>query len=185
MLAHGRYSYGWVMTRTVQKELWKKYKQTSYLGWLTTNTLRAVQEVLENDYWMRLWIIQEFVLARTILIRSGTLQACGDTVRHLTRMLVDDHYCSEIAQIWEMMELRSKSIISGYDRDWPCDSNDVPTYGAVGRFSWQEVIRLVRSAKCADVRDRVYGMLSLVGGGIDVNVFYGMVDVDYNAFPRR
>jgi hypothetical protein len=125
------------------------------------------------------------VLARNILIRSGTLQVCGDTVRHLTRMLVDDHYCSEIAQIWEMMELRSKSIISGYDGNWPCDSNDVPTYGAVGRFSWQEVIRLVRSAKCADVRDRVYGMLSLVGGGIDVNTFSGMVDVDYNAFPRR
>lgn len=122
MLAHGRYSYGWVMTKTVQKELWKKYKHTSHLGRLTTNTLRAVQEVLENDYWTRLWIIQEFVLAHTILIRSGTLQVCGDTVRHLTRMLVNDDYSSEIAQIWEMMELRSKSIVSGYDRNWPCDS---------------------------------------------------------------
>lgn len=123
--------------------------------------LEAFQKIVSNQYWSRLWIVQEYVLAGTVLIMSGTAQVHGAHFRELVRDVAhadSSSPASAIAQIWPILRARRRLTI-GY-------------YGGSFRFTWQDLMRLSKKLQCKDVRDRVYGMLSMVKQEVRIKVDY-------------
>jgi hypothetical protein len=93
--------------------------------------LRAFQKIVSNQYWTRLWIIQEFVLARTVVLMSGAGKLSGTDFRELARDVAQLDESPAIARIWPFMTARRRitAAHSPWDRDLP-------------RYTWQDLMRL-------------------------------------------
>ncbi|KAK3071906.1 hypothetical protein LTR53_007783 [Teratosphaeriaceae sp. CCFEE 6253] len=126
---------------------------------------RALTALLNNTYWGRLWIIQEIALASqvTILIDGSAvafldlwlaamvlttgLETSGQFVVNALQATADNtntHLYATIVSI----ELVQRALRQDRER-W---------------FTWPTMLTgLARSASCEDPRDRVFGMLGLIG----------------------
>ncbi|KAF4635896.1 hypothetical protein G7Y89_g2193 [Cudoniella acicularis] len=107
----------------------------------------AVRTLCNRGYWRRVWIIQELLLAREIII------LCDTRLLH-----------------WEWLDTASSKL------QFPSSANFIlnkraevlllrQTAGNTytrPHFSLTDLMRMVRDFKCTDIRDRVFGMLGLV-----------------------
>jgi hypothetical protein len=100
----------------------------------------ALRELCERSYWSRLWILQEFVLAREIGIWCGNETASYDSLHHLLMEFHSLRY-TPAAKILYSRRVR------GYSSH---------------RMSVEELLDEFRDMECMDVRDRVYALLSLL-----------------------
>jgi hypothetical protein len=123
----------------------------------TMSDLQAFQKIVSNQYWSRLWIIQEFVLVRTVIIMSGSEYVIGAHFRELARDVARSDSSLGIARIWPFMTARRR-LTAAYMQRRTAKS----FYGPELQYTWQDVMKLAKKAECKDVRDRVYGMLSMV-----------------------
>jgi hypothetical protein len=123
--------------------------------------LRAFQKIVSNQYWTRLWIIQEFVLARTVVLMSGAGQLSGTDFRELARDVAQLDESPAISRIWPFMKARRR-ITAAY----------APGVRDLPHYTWQDLMRLSKKAECRDARDRVYGMLSMVKRQVRIKVDY-------------
>jgi hypothetical protein len=123
--------------------------------------LQAFQKIVSNQYWTRLWIIQEFLLARTVVLMSGAGRLSGTDFRELARDVARLDESPAIARIWPFMTVRRR--ITAAHSPW---GRDLPSY------TWHDLMRLSRKAECKDARDRVYGMLSMVKSQVRIEVDY-------------
>lgn len=140
----------------------------------TMSELQAFQKIVANRYWSRLWIIQEFVLARTVVIMSGSEQVSGAHFRELARDVAHWDKSPAIARIWPFMAARRR-LTAAYmlqrdqmGKDLFANRPSAPEL----QYTWQDVIRLVKKAECKYVRDRIYGMLSMVRHQVRIDVDY-------------
>jgi hypothetical protein len=103
-----------------------------------------------RPYWLRLWIIQEVILARSITIIFRDKQVSWDAMMNATRRLREPSKRTQ--RVLDLDDLRH-------------------TIGHRG-WIWKDVVPLFRSAKCADTRDRAYGMLGLVDESVQIQADY-------------
>jgi hypothetical protein len=115
----------------------------------------------ENEYWKRLWIVQEFILAQSIEIWSGMgrlTKRAYDSNRllpwcrhpHVGVNEGSSYYPARPKLLTEIEILREEHHLRQ-------SSQAIPYY-----FSYVNLFSKVRASLCADVRDRVYGMLGLM-----------------------
>jgi len=91
-------------------------------------------------YWQRLWIIQEVVLARKILVIFNNQSYNWNSLIHIAKQLKEPSQSTR--RVLRIQEIRQRSKTQSW--------------------RWNDVLTLLRSSRCTDVRDKAYGMLGLV-----------------------
>jgi len=91
-------------------------------------------------YWQRLWIIQEVVLARRILVIFKNDCYDWNNLIHIAKQRKEPSQST--LRVLRIEEIRQLSRTQSW--------------------RWTDVLTLLRSSRCTDVRDKAYGMLGLV-----------------------
>ena len=109
--------------------------------------LQAFQNIVSNQYWSRLWIIQEFVLARKVVIMSGSKQVSGALFRELARDVAQSDNSLAIARIWPFMTARRRLTAAHMQQRMaygPSLQGNSPFFDPSLQYTWQDVMRLAK-----------------------------------------
>lgn len=121
---------------------------------------QSVERVLQAEYWSRLWIVQEFVLGRSVELWSGEYRLDGDAFAIIlcpeTTASSNRVYVRRIMQPVDQIEL-AMAVIT-------CRHEHHLTKPQLGRLYWRSsvLVQRFKRSKCADVRDRLFGLLGLI-----------------------
>lgn len=101
----------------------------------------------QHRYWQRLWVVQEVLVAKSLILRWGSEKVDWDRL-HVFLDATKDHqrFCN--SKYRNMLYL-----IDGRERHQLNGSN---------KLNWTEALRISQGTFCEDTRDRVYGLLGLV-----------------------
>jgi len=131
-----------------------------------------ILELCTNEYWNRLWVMQEILLAN----KSSSRVICGDYKlpwsdfsRFIFRSSPATMLPDKRAR-YEKSRLRQLVRDDGYARGYTCDSNEL--------HDIKSALRMSRGTSCFDVRDRVFGILAIVRLGSSYAVDYNMNPVE-------
>ncbi|KAK0618923.1 heterokaryon incompatibility protein-domain-containing protein [Immersiella caudata] len=163
--------------------------QTSLLsGWKGTDAQTSVttlgsaaKQLLEREYWTRLWIIQEVLLAQDHQLLCG-------------------RDCFSAYTFFDAWTQPGRSIIDKFSPpDAPCDKLDfvdvtsTPGYGvllmkfadfpeSVGSFySFYDLFDMFHDRKCVNPYDKIYGLVGIV----TIRGFGTGIEVDYAKSPEQ
>jgi hypothetical protein len=103
----------------------------------------GIEELCEKDYWERLWVVQEFLLAKKLQLWCGNLLVDPEKIKWL--VYTDFKYA-------HLADSCALELLQG--RDWRIASAE--------QLSFKRYLEFGIRMKCADVRDRVYGLLALI-----------------------
>ena len=126
--------------------------------WRDTAEIAAFTYVLHNKYFRRLWIVQEFILAKQIRILVKDVWLVDDTRRPECQSETFYDYIRQNvpASVYRIM----------------CNSSLRRTGGFIHLGILDALDRYVVGNECADPRDNVYGLLGLVDHDQRVTVDY-------------
>lgn len=111
-----------------------------------------LQDMLLADYWERLWIVQEVILARSAFIIAGSVRIDFAKMSHLLGPWTTP--MDESPALKFVMNLFFDHMTEGKSRPIP------------------DLIETYKSQKCYDRRDRIYGILGLSKDLLGFNVNY-------------
>lgn len=128
--------------------------------------------LFDNPYWQRLWIVQEVLLSRHLVVRCGKYQIPWIEVEKLST------FFTPLGRLGFSFGQGRGTIVVDTRRKWleqqpsaaPADGRSTELFErdastpAPGRggFSLLEALRLFMSHDCFDVRDKVFGIMGLV-----------------------
>jgi hypothetical protein len=109
--------------------------------------------ISKSDYWSRLWIVQEFVVNPNLRIGSG-------------RALLDIDAFSQRSESAPFLQRFWMSSLYHFDPTTHrvIYSRQPHTTRKIHQYGWyasHNLIRIFKNSKCADVRDRVFGLVGL------------------------
>jgi hypothetical protein len=107
------------------------------------------QELYKNTYWRRAWVVQEVVLARTLVFLAQNTMTSSNAVRRLIAWLER----SKAKEIQDLINHTKPTIYQGAPRII-------------------ENLELFHYKECSDVRDRIYSVLSVSRDGPQLPVNY-------------
>nr|KAK5436981.1 hypothetical protein LTR18_009346 [Exophiala xenobiotica] len=105
--------------------------------------LQSLASLLKQGYWSRVWIIQEFLLARLIELQYGKVVVAGDNLEKVC--LAMQHLLPQ-GQATDLVNQRTATLRG----DTLLQSQTL-----------ESLIRTYSSSECTDRRDRVFALLSL------------------------
>lgn len=118
-----------------------------------------VQALQASKYWRRIWIIQEYVLAKTVKIQCGARQTSDDRIRHVFGTLDKLRRKRARLDYADIPLLLSTSPMAQIMRHrWLLHAQQIQLQG----HSFQNTFRQFSLGECSDKRDRVYALLALV-----------------------
>ncbi|KAK8249303.1 heterokaryon incompatibility protein-domain-containing protein [Phyllosticta capitalensis] len=112
---------------------------------------RLVRPILTNEYWSRVWIVQEVLVAKDVLVVVGDTEAHLWDLQSLFFIFLDEE-CG----IRNLFEMRNERLLG------PLEATSSSHY------------------RCEREHDRVYGVLGLVDGDRDGTSPIACIEVDYN-----
>lgn len=118
----------------------------------------SLSRLLQMDYWKRLWIVQELSLAHRIHVVLGNKTISWDKLARIGPVSLDGME-GQIPPVWSFLR----------DREVEPRTQYYPKYQ-----SFMVIADYFRSYKCRDVRDRVYGLLSITDHDQSLKVDYGI-----------
>ena len=131
--------------------------------------VHIIQSICSNTYWNRLWIVQEFLVARSVVVLLGEAMIEGELFSAMIALSGDSKYLYPPQSIrkaiskssaWELCKTRHSTLemqrLSGNNQD----------LGQIGhqRRPLLDILGKYACAQCADWHDKVYGLLSLTEG---------------------
>jgi hypothetical protein len=133
-------------------------------------------EIRFNPYWCRAWIVQEVLLARSIMVILPGVRLDYNLIgRAITRSAdltrLDEDAGAQLWSFW--YERRKKACQLTGDPvtvDWIRHQRD-------GVGFW-DLIQMHKKAKCTDERDRIYSLLGLISGDHEFKVDYSESTAD-------
>lgn len=133
----------------------------------------AALEIQENAYWTRLWIVQEVVAARKLKLLCGPAVIMWDAIIVLFRpintifasqRLQHSRFEAGVKDI-DIIRVGSNYESDGFDQERRLRRNQKlalePPYTFKDKFSFTEILKRHSKRRCSDVRDRIFGILSL------------------------
>ncbi|KAJ0426764.1 heterokaryon incompatibility protein-domain-containing protein [Aspergillus carlsbadensis] len=114
----------------------------------------ALSRIWQRTYWTRLWIIQELLLARDVIIFCGSRSMSWSTFE---RLPTKDHAGGEISYVGQRMGSDSPD-----GRHFRRLLKELAERKQARKDETNDLLELVRrfsDSRCSDVRDRVYGLL--------------------------
>ena len=139
--------------------------------------LYALNEMMKQEYWFRLWIIQELVMgAPSVVLRYGdemiswsTLCKGLGTLYHGKNWLFKDRALRA--------ELRSRGISRGKWQTYSIhlvhfDLRQITRSGETGNqyLGFRRLLDIANSADCRDVRDKVFALVGMMSPAIAADV---------------
>lgn len=116
----------------------------------TEHFLIGMEGLLSRTYWTRVWIFQEFVLARELIVRCGNHWISAEMLDWVYESCLNGRVSGEMSN--RLFACPGMSIVkSRANHDRPRKGWDLSTLTTISS-------RL----RCADVRDHVYAMLALL-----------------------
>ena len=119
----------------------------------------ALLRLGRRTYWQRLWIVQE------ILLGSEVILVCGEkelSLRQLASMCAWFNRRTDPSRLLPSALNRQTPMIKIIQAKLSCISESRSIYMSASKPSLWDMLRYVQSSQCADVRDRVYGIVSTV-----------------------
>jgi hypothetical protein len=162
-------------------------------GYTQLNSLssRFLKEFLANKYWSRVWIVQEYVLARKITIRFGECCITGERVEELLNFGEEHRRSEKLSKVflgssaepvllrrWQWHQTSADLITFKRESRWSKEPSQIPQ-GSLSEptliqgWQWppidgkkdlenlEAIVIAFGDAQCADPRDHVYGLLSI------------------------
>ncbi|KAK8191038.1 heterokaryon incompatibility protein-domain-containing protein [Phyllosticta capitalensis] len=137
-------------------------RNTSVRQTIPQETILAAYSVLVNKYWGRIWIVQEIVNARRLVIIVGNFG--------IDFQALEDR-CLALFPPSGFPRLRNLS-------DWRFKHEKLELWSILGSTNWGLF-------KCQRLHDRVYGVLGLVATHPDGTSPVDYIDVDYTKPPAE
>lgn len=147
-----------------------------------SSSIKALDQLLQRDYWGRVWVVQEVALAQDIVVVCGRLRLsfeCFEWAKHAWTRLVHayedlpspTHFDKYLA-IKSLHTLNLEQMMSYRDyRIRACANWDMPP------LPFFDLLASCRHLKCKDPRDRIYALLNL--GGPHTKNFKLLATPDY------
>jgi Heterokaryon incompatibility protein (HET) len=152
----------------------------------TADFIRAFFQLAVRDYWGRLWIVQEIALGDVLLL-CGDKVCSWETISLIEKAMGDAGSVSEEFYFWfkeQFKELGRRSTdlnsIMRLDR---CRT----AMKEQGEMDIMSLMRMGQTVEVTDDRDRVYGLLGLMGPAMSSNIVpdYNMRSMEsYAAFTK-
>jgi hypothetical protein len=109
--------------------------------------------ISKSDYWSRLWIVQEYVVNPILRIGSGRASLDIDAVFQRFESTLS------LERFWMLLPyVRDTTMILVFH------SRQIHSTRTIGHYGWYaspKLIGMFIGSKCADVRDRVFGLVGL------------------------
>jgi hypothetical protein len=128
-----------------------------------------LDELSANDYWSRVWIIQEFVLGRELEIWSGAIRVIGHRLVLIRSSKLSCHGSPESWEEYRIEGAHSYNYLHSTTSILPAAFYCRHAYqGPVGTgrndfyLSLEALPKAFGPAECSDARDHIYGLLPLV-----------------------
>jgi hypothetical protein len=123
-------------------------------------------DLCTNQYWTRTWIVQELLLAKDIRIMYDFGSIDWDAFDQIFMLSLDETFTgTQTRAVTETLERIKKSTFAEFGHDRRLAKSERV-------YSFETLISKYGTAKCSDVRDRVFGFLGLAHDG-------NLVEVDY------
>jgi len=110
----------------------------------------ALYSLMDNEYWKRVWIVQEIMMAREIIVACGQKRVSWESLKHKI------WHTDQVLQSGEVLRLRGSEIVHE-----KLLRQRVKASGAI-ELSLDYLIERYYDQHCADPRDRVFALLGLV-----------------------
>jgi hypothetical protein len=134
----------------------KKYYTTEW----TDQNMRPIRALCNNEYWRRIWVIQEVVLAKEPIIHYGPKTAAFGMLSVILLHVSFDHIDLQIASTSSISLLRHITL-------------------AHQPFDLTSLVFLFSAHEATVVHDKVYALLGLADQGDS------SIDVDYQSSPTE
>ncbi|KAL0936262.1 pectinesterase [Colletotrichum truncatum] len=152
-------------------------------------SFKDAQWLVSRPYWSRIWIVQEFTLARELYILCGSDTLSWPALQQLRPFGMSNrtnlgfkHFSKQENHYSIRKHVNSCTELSNLRRSWQTQSNQPsftdgnPESGA--RPTLTRLLAFCKDYQCTDPRDRVYGLLGLTDtGGKDC------ISADYTISP--
>lgn len=120
-------------------------------------------KLCDRDYWKRTWIVQEFLLAKNVQILCGSKSISWKAFDHVARKSQNTKVYESQNRIGRaaLEQIRGSTFMS-LSRDRKL----------VRGQTLEELLKKYGSTRCADIRDRVFGLVGLANDGHLIQVDY-------------
>ena len=151
---------------SIKRMLYRR-RQKRELRKITRELLQMIVKLRRNEYWSRIWVVQEYAMARRVVIQCGPNMILGDW---LDRILEAAHFDSMVGLTNLGMEHvseehRISKLISSHTAKVHMTAQTYAERAA--EPGWPDTFPMLiwsfKEAKCTDVRDHIYALLSLDG----------------------
>lgn len=115
----------------------------------------SILDLYSSPYWSRIWIVQEYVLARQIILQCGPHETTGELVSSLCEIWYDYFSFHEIKKRPSFHESMAIRIVDRATMEYA-------RWNISNLVAW---IGTSTERECADRRDRVYALLALCDPG--------------------
>ncbi|TLD38148.1 hypothetical protein E2P81_ATG03823 [Venturia nashicola] len=123
----------------------------------------AIQAFLNRPYWQRIWIVQEVRFAQAHFIMCG---------RQTTTSTNLNTFITQMKKSIDLIFRRNPNSTIKENLWFPYPYAVLNPPVALTEFSLSNVVRTYRGSQCTDIRDRVYGIMSLVNERTRIPVDY-------------
>ncbi|CAO2653765.1 Nn.00g031760.m01.CDS01 [Neocucurbitaria sp. VM-36] len=120
---------------------------------------QSIRSICEAEYWTRLWIVQEFVLARKVIVWCGMERLRDDCLYWLYHIQLDRSLMPSSSSSNAYRDITKLTVDSPAVVMMACK---LARSKAPRMMSFTALFQMSERLKCLDVRDRVYALLSLV-----------------------
>jgi hypothetical protein len=165
--SHGPSVHIAVQEMTARKPLHPDQKNLDHL---TPTTMGALGTLFSQPYWTRMWIIQEFVVAKDMRFLYGDEHFSWNDFR-CTMLYLDDSNVAIHCQAHKVTAVRNNhryilmsSAFSVY--------RTRKLYKSLACFSIFELISAYHKQECSDPRDKVFALLGLAEATIGIRADY-------------
>ncbi|KAB8298038.1 hypothetical protein EYC80_001810 [Monilinia laxa] len=125
---------------------------------------KQVKSLFRRNYWSRLWILQEILIGKNILVLCGSKSVSW---RGLVTLFLPPRYESGDKPWKPSISIDSVALSLILEKTSPSNGNQRLSY----------MLDTFAGLQCEDSRDKVYGLLSLVRSS-------GTIPVDYSKSPK-
>jgi hypothetical protein len=123
----------------------------------------AIRSLLSRPYWTRLWIIQEVVLAREIILCCGTEVASASNLHA---------YLSQWDQSHALESTEGDHVVSHLFKFRSGPRNGLGWSKGSNTLSIGTLMTSFSKCECTEILDKVYGLLALVPPGFNLEADY-------------
>lgn len=140
-------------------------EQQDYLDGLLKDC-HTVENLLRQPYWNRLWVVQEFVLARDIVLACGPCAITLAAIRRLRFISCLPSWFGYRQGNFVAIPKPVRNLLDARRDRFNGKTFILPDLHLIA------LLRDFSTRKCEDPRDRVYGLLALCNDKVDIIVDY-------------